>query len=118
LVKDFDNACVDMERIGFHSGRLLKFDVLGARGREFDIGNGKILLLEPDSPGKPAANFSRERGDGVMGVTLRVGDLGKAKTLIEENTHRKLSSYDGSYGKGFLVPADVANGVWIEMVQK
>jgi len=118
LVKDFDKACKDMERIGFHSGRLLKFDVLGARGREFDIGDGRILLLEPNSPGKPAGNFSGERGDGVMGVTLRVGDLGKAKTLIEENTHRKLLSYDGIYGKSFLVPAEVANGVWIEMVQK
>jgi hypothetical protein len=76
------------------------------------------LLLEPNSTGKPAANLSRERGDGLMGVTLRVGDLGKAKTLIEEHTRRKLSSYDGTYGKSFLVPADVANGVWIEMVQK
>jgi hypothetical protein len=118
LVKDLEKAGKGMERIGFHSGRLLKFDVMGARGREFDIGDGRILLLESDSPGKSAADFSRERGEGVMGLTLRVGDLGKAKSLIEENTHRKLASYDGIYGKSFLVPAEIANGVWIEMAQK
>ena len=98
--------------------RLLKFDVLGARGREFDIGDGRILLLESDSPGKSAADFSRERGQGVIGLTLSVSDLRKAQSLLEENTHRKLPTYDGIYGKSFLVPAELANGVWIEMVQK
>jgi Glyoxalase-like domain len=118
LVKDLEKASKDVERIGFHSGRLLKFDVLGARGREFDIGDGRILLLESDSPGKSAADFSRERGQGVIGLTLSVSDLKKAQSLLEENAHRKLPTYDGIYGKSVLVPAELANGVWIEMVQK
>src|SRR5271167_837675 len=100
------------------SRRLLKFDVLGARGREFDIRDGRILLLETDSPGKSAADFSRERVQGVIGLTLSVSDLRKAQSLLEENTQRKLPTYDGIYGKSFLVPAELANGVWIEMVQK
>jgi len=75
-------------------------------------------LLEPNSPGKPAADFSHERVQGVIGLTLAVGDLGKAQSLLEENTPRELPTHDGIYGKSFLVPAEVADGVWIEMVQK
>ena len=107
-----------MERIGFHPGRLLKFDVLGARGRELDIGDGRILLLESDSPGKPPSNFASERLQGVIGLTLSVSDIRKAQSLLEDNTHRKLPIYDGIYGKSFLVPAELASGVWIEMVEK
>jgi hypothetical protein len=118
LVKDLEKASKDVERIGFHAVRLLKFDVLGARGREFNIGDGRLLLLESESPGKSAADFSRERVQGVIGLTLSVSDLRKAQSLLEENTHRKLPTYDGIYGKSFLVPAELANGVWIEMVQK
>lgn len=118
LVKDLEKASKDVETLGFHSGRLLDFKVLGARGRECQTGHGSILLLEPNSPGKPAADFSHERGEGVMGVTLAVGDLGNAKSLIEKNTRRELRSYDGIYGKSILVPAELANGVWIEMVQE
>ena len=118
LVKNLEEASKEMERIGFHSRRPLKFDVLGARGREFEIGDGKLLLLEPDSPGKSASDFSRERGEGVIGLTLCVSDIKRAQSLLEEDTHRKLPTYDGIYGKSFLVPAELANGVWIEMAQK
>lgn len=118
LVKDLERASKDVERIGFHSGRLLKFDVLGARGREFDIGDGRILLLESDSSAKPANNFASERLQGVIGLTLSISDIRKAQSLLEDNTHRKLPIYDGVYGKSFLVPAELASGVWIEMVQK
>jgi hypothetical protein len=118
LVQDLEKASKDMERIGFHSGRMLKLDVLGARGREFEIGDGRILLLKSDSVGGSAADFSRERVQGVMGLTVSVGDLKRAESLVEEFTARKMRTYDGVYGKGFLVPAELANGVWIEMVQK
>jgi len=106
LVKDLEKASKDVEKIGFHFGRLLKFDVLGARGREFDIGDGRILLLESDSPGKSAADFTRERVQGVIGLTLSVSDLRKGQSLLEENTHRKLPTYVGIYGKSFLVPGE------------
>lgn len=118
LVKDLEKATKDMELLGFHSGRISDFKNLGARGREYQTGHGSILLLEPTSSGESAPDFSHVRGEGVMGVTLAVGDLAKAQSLVEGNTRRKLRSYDGIYGKSFLVPAELANGVWIEMVQK
>jgi catechol 2,3-dioxygenase-like lactoylglutathione lyase family enzyme len=118
VVKDLEKASKESETLGFHPGRLLDFRALGARGRELDTHRGKILLLEANSPEKPAANFSRERGQGVMGLTLAVGDIAKTQSLIGENTNRKFPLYDGIYGKSFLVPPELANSVWIEMVQK
>jgi hypothetical protein len=118
LVNNLEKASKDMEMIGFHSRRQVNFDVLGASGREFEIGEGRILLLESASPDKPAADFSRERVQGVIGLTVSVSDLKKAKSLFQENTHRALATYDGIYGKSLLVPAELANGTWIEMVQK
>ena len=118
LVNNLEKASKDMEMIGFHSTRQVNFDVLGASGREFDVGEGRILLLESASPDKPAADFSRGRVQGVIGLTVSVSDLKKAKSLLQENTHRELATYDGIYGKSLLVPAELANGTWIEMVQK
>lgn len=118
LVKELEKASKDSEKLGFRSGRLLDFQALGARGQEFETGLGKIVLLEANSPAKPAADFSRDRGQGVMGITVAVGDLAKAQSLIEKNTKRKLLPYEGTYGRSFLVPAELTSGVWIEMVQK
>jgi catechol 2,3-dioxygenase-like lactoylglutathione lyase family enzyme len=118
MVKDLEKASKESEALGFHPGRLLDCKALGARGRELDTGRGKILLLEANSLEKPAANFFRERGQGVMGLTLAVGDIAKTQSLIGENTKRKFSLYDGIYGRSLLVPPELANGAWIEMVQK
>jgi hypothetical protein len=53
-----------------------------------------------------------------MGLTLAVDDITKARSLIGGKTNRDLPIYEGVYGKSFLVPPEVASGVWIEMVEK
>jgi len=53
-----------------------------------------------------------------MGVSLEVGRLPTARSLLEKNTQRKFASYSGSYGKSILIPAELAHGLWIEMFQK
>jgi catechol 2,3-dioxygenase-like lactoylglutathione lyase family enzyme len=116
-VKDLEESSREVERLGFPPRRLLDCKSLGVRAREFETGLGKILLLEASSSG-PVANFLHERGQGVMGFTLAVSDLAKAQSVIEGRTSIQLQTYDGVYGKSFLVPSNLANGVWIEMVQK
>jgi catechol 2,3-dioxygenase-like lactoylglutathione lyase family enzyme len=118
VVKDLEKASQESESLGFHAGRLVEFKNLGARGRELETGRGKILLLEANSLGKPTADFVRERGQGMMGFTLAVGDIARAQSLIGEKTKRTFSTYDGIYGKSLLVPPELASGAWIEMVQK
>jgi catechol 2,3-dioxygenase-like lactoylglutathione lyase family enzyme len=118
VVKDLEKASQESEKLGFHLGRVLDFKGLGARARELDTGRGKILLLEVNSPGKPAATFLHERGQGVMGFTLAVGDIAKAQSLTGKNANREFPTYGGIYGKSFLIPPELTSGVWIEMVQK
>jgi hypothetical protein len=37
--------------------------------------------------------------------------------VIGEKTKREFPTYDGVYGKSFLVPPEIASGVWMEMAQ-
>jgi catechol 2,3-dioxygenase-like lactoylglutathione lyase family enzyme len=118
VVKDLSKASNDAESLGFRPARSLESQVLGARGREFEVGRGKVALLQASAPDGPAARFTRDRGEGVMGISLEVGDLAKARVLIEKNTKRAIAPYAGFYGNSFLLPAELSCGAWIEMVQK
>jgi len=54
---------------------------------------------------------------GIIGLSIEVADLGKARQLAESGTGRKLETYKGFYGTSFLLPPEVTHGVWIEMFQ-
>jgi Glyoxalase-like domain len=118
LVKDLSGAVSDAETLGFRQMRPVESKILGAQGEEFETARGKIVLLRAKTTDGRAAQFVRDRGEGVMGVTLDVIDIPKAQTLIEKTVKRALPVYAGFYGNSFLVPAELACGVWIEMVQK
>ncbi len=117
VVNDIEKASEDVLTLGFRPVRRLKSKTLGADGREFATDLGSIVLLHAKGKG-PVAQFARERGDGVMGFTLSVTELEKARALIGQNTKRRLSSYHGFYGTSFLIPAELAAGAWIELAQK
>jgi len=116
-VKDMNKAGTDIEALGLHRGRMLESKTLGARAQEFDTDHGKIILLQAADKDGPVARFVNER-EGVMGFTLEVTDLSKARTLIEKNVGQTFAEYDGFYGKSFLIPSKFASGAWIEMVKK
>jgi hypothetical protein len=118
VVTDLSKASNDAEALGFRPVRSLDSQVLGATGREFEVGRGKIVLLQRTAHDGTAARFTRDRGEGVMGISLEVGDLAKARALIQKNTKRTLAPYAGFYGNSFLVPAELSCGTWIEMVQR
>ena len=59
--------------------------------------------------------FLADRGEGIMGVSLEVSSLATARALLERNTMRKVASYPGPYGDSILIPAELANGMSIEM---
>ena len=117
VVNDLKKASADVRALGFRPVRSLRSKILGADGREFAAERGSIVLLHARRNG-PAAQFARERGEGVLGFTLTVTDLAKARALLEKNTKRRLFTYRGFYGNSFLIPAELAAGAWIEMAQK
>jgi catechol 2,3-dioxygenase-like lactoylglutathione lyase family enzyme len=114
---------------GFPAGESRRVKFLGAHGREVKAGQGVILLLEPSTKDGLLARFlsnpvdSKEkcncRGEEeIIGLSIEVGDLGKARRLAESGMGKKLESYEGFYGKSFLLPPEVTRGVWIEMYQQ
>jgi len=76
------------------------------------------VLLEPKGEAGKVASFLAERSEGIMGISIEVGSLKTARTLLENNTKRKFAPYAGAYGNSILIPAELAHGVWIEMFQK
>jgi 4-hydroxyphenylpyruvate dioxygenase-like putative hemolysin len=117
VVKDLDKAASDLQALGFRHVRSFHSDTLDARGQEFAAVRGSIVLLHASGQG-PASQFASKRGEGVMGVTLTVLDLSKTRALIEKNANRTFSTYHGLYGNSFLIPAELARGVWIEFVEE
>ena len=113
---------------GLNTGESRRMRSLGAHGREVKAGHGVILLLEPSTSDGLLAKFLSDpvdpkekcncRGEEeIIGLSIEVGDLAKARRLAESGTGRKLESYKGFYGTSFRLPPDVTHGVWMEMYQ-
>jgi hypothetical protein len=75
-----------------------------------------VDLLVPDGPG-PVADFAADRGEGVLGVSLKVRDLALAHDLIEHNTGLTLPIFNYRGQDRFLIPASLTHGVLVEMVE-
>ena len=118
VVRDLKAATKAFGLAGLAAGAGRKLPALGATGREIEAGGGRIVLLEPKGKTGKTASFLAERGEGIMGVSIEVGSLEKARALLENNTKREFGSYAGAYGNSILIPAELAHGVWIEMFQK
>jgi hypothetical protein len=117
VVRDVKGATTDIQALGFKHLRSMKSNTLGAEGEEFGSERGNIVLLRPKASGA-AAEFSRQRGEGVMGISLLVDNADRAREIVEKGTGRTLRMYKGWYGTSFLIPAETASGAWIEMVQR
>jgi catechol 2,3-dioxygenase-like lactoylglutathione lyase family enzyme len=117
VVADLDAA------VDFYAGLGLevrsehqKIHYLGGRGAEVRYHNSTLALLEPDGPG-PVADFAAERGEGILGVSLKVGDLDTARALVNANTGLNLQTFKYKGRDRFLIPASLTHGVLIEMVE-
>lgn len=112
---------------GLESGDAREAKFIGAQGRDVNAGNGVLSLLEPsDKTGVLAKYLSDHTNwidglwphdEGIIGLSIQVANLDKARQLAESGTRRKFETYKGSYGASFLLPPEVTHGVWIEMFQ-
>jgi catechol 2,3-dioxygenase-like lactoylglutathione lyase family enzyme len=96
----------DQERIGY----------LGGLGTRVRCHNATLVLLQPAGPGL-VADFAADRGEGILGVSIEVRDLGVAHRLVQGNTGLTLPIFHFRGRERFLIPASVAHGVLIEMVE-
>lgn len=113
---------------GLEAGESREVKFLSAHGREVKAGQGVLLILESSNKDGPLAKYLSDRvgpqgkcncpdDEGVIGLSIEVADLGKARQLAESGTGKKLETYKGFYGTSFLLPPEVTHGVWIEMFQ-
>ena len=75
-----------------------------------------LALLQPDGPGL-VADFVADRGEGILGVSIEVGDLETALNLVNGNTGLGLQSFKYKGRERFLVPASLTHGFLVEMVE-
>jgi catechol 2,3-dioxygenase-like lactoylglutathione lyase family enzyme len=117
VVSDLDGAIDFYEGLGLevHS-KHKRIGYLGARSAKVRYNSSTLTLLEPEGPGL-AASFAADRGEGIMGVSLKVGNLNTARNLVNRNAHLHLQTYTYQGRERFLIPASVTHGLAIEMVE-
>jgi catechol 2,3-dioxygenase-like lactoylglutathione lyase family enzyme len=117
VVADLDSAIDFYEGLGLAvRSKHKKIEYLGGRGAEVQYGNATLALLEPDGPGL-VADFAADRGEGVLGVSLKAGNLHTALSLVNHNTGLNLQTFKYKGRDRFLIPASLTHGVLIEMVE-
>jgi catechol 2,3-dioxygenase-like lactoylglutathione lyase family enzyme len=117
VVSDLDAAIAFYEGLGLEvKFKNKKIHYLGGRGAEVRYHNNTLALLQPDGPGL-VANFVADRGEGIMGASIQVGDLEIAHTLIEGNTGLALPIFKDKGRDRFLIPASLTHGFLLEMVE-
>jgi catechol 2,3-dioxygenase-like lactoylglutathione lyase family enzyme len=117
VVSDLDAAIDFYEGLGLEVRfENKKIHYLGARGAEVRYNNNTLALLVPDGPGL-VADFVAERGEGILGASIQVGDLDTAHTLVTGNTGLDLQAFKYKGRDRFLIPASVTHGFLLEMVE-
>ena len=117
VVADLD-AAIDFYRgLGLQvTAKDQKIPYLGGRGALVQVHNATLALLEPDGPGL-VADFAADRGEGILGVSVEVGSLPTAHAYVESHTGLVLPVFKDRGRERFLIPASLAHGVLIEMVE-
>ena len=116
-VHDADTQLRTLRDAGLEVGETREARFLGAHGREVKAGQGVLLLLESSDKNGLLTRYLSDHDEGLIGLSIEVAFLGKARQLAESGTGRKLETYKGFYGTSFLLPPEVTHGVWLEMFQ-
>jgi catechol 2,3-dioxygenase-like lactoylglutathione lyase family enzyme len=117
VVSDLDAAIDYYEGLGLEVGSKHKrIPYLGGRGAKVRYRNNTVTLLEPEGPGL-AADFAAERGEGILGVSIQVGSLETARSLVNRKTGLNLQTFTYKGRERFLIPASLTHGFMIEMVE-
>jgi catechol 2,3-dioxygenase-like lactoylglutathione lyase family enzyme len=118
-VRDLEASLRNLRDAGLEPGETRVAKFLGAGGREVKAGTGTIILLQAVSDKGALSKFLSDHDDGeIIGMSIEVYDLSKARSWIESHSERKLEPYDGFYGRSIMIPPDMTHGVWLEMFQR
>ena len=118
-VRDLKTSLQNLQDVGLEPGETREARFLEAKGREVKAGDGCLLLLQSIDKNGVLANFLSDRHDGeIIGVSIEVSDLNKARSWVEGHSGHKLEPDDGFYGRSIIIPPDLTNGLWMELFQR
>ncbi len=118
-VRDLDASLRNLHDAGFESGETREAKFLGAKGREVKAGKGSMLLLRSTDKNGVLNKFLSDHDDGnIIGLSIEVSDLNKARSWVEGHSGHKLEPYKGYYGQSIIIPPDLTHGVWMELFQR
>jgi hypothetical protein len=110
---DAESDRKQLEKMGFGNAVPLKLHEVGAMGFCVPVGPTALLVLQPDGAGA-AAEAMAAGGPRVLGVSVGVADLGRARRWVERGYERGLTAYRGLSGESFLAPTRDDLGLSIE----
>jgi catechol 2,3-dioxygenase-like lactoylglutathione lyase family enzyme len=117
VVADLDAAIDFYEGLGLTvRSKPKRIPYLGGRGARVLYNHSTLLLLEPDGPG-PVADFAADRGEGILGLSIKVGDLEIARTFVNRHAGLHLQTFQYKGRERFLIPASLTHGLLLEMVE-
>ncbi|RDS82269.1 VOC family protein [Dyella monticola] len=102
-----------LERLGYAKAKPIRIPQIAARGYCVPVGGKSIFVLEPDGAGI-AARALHEGGPQILGLSIGVDDLPRAKRWAERGYETTLASYRGVLGHAFLAPTRTDLGLLIE----
>ena len=76
-----------------------------------------MVLLEGNVKSSEVARYLTDPDDRIIAISVKVADLKAARSQAETATHARLQIYKGAFGRSFLIPANAAHGLSIEMFQ-
>ena len=119
-VGDLDDATQKYRGFGFRRIRELSIDRLQARAVEFALDRGSLLVMESmtvDGPIRKLLDL-HDFGIEVPGVSIEVHDVERALRSMTPEVAAQLQRSAGPWGRNVVIPAALANGVWIELFER
>jgi hypothetical protein len=118
-VRDLEASLRNLQEAGFEAGEKREAKFLGAAGCEVKAGSGSMLMLESVDDNGGLGKFLSNHDEGeIIGLSIEVSDLSKARSWVEGHSGSKLEPYNGFYGQSIMIPPDLTHGVWMEFFQR
>lgn len=104
----------ELGRLGGKPGKAVSFPQVGARGWCVALGPQRVLALQPEGPGV-AADALKAGGPQILGISVGVSDLPRARRKAERGYETTLTPYAGLMGQAVLAPTQKDLGLLIEL---
>lgn len=105
-------------QFGFAGGLEPVLRALGETGMNVQCGQGTLVFFEAAHQNSLLASFVAKKGLGPFGISVGVADLTTAQRIVQEGMQAKFEIQHSGNRMSFVVPAELAAGIFIEFVQE